>query len=86
MKHGDEIFGFFRGLSYAGAKSLIASLWSVDDEATQTLMMNFYTHLNSGESIGQSLQRAQKEMIGEGRPPWQWAAFQLNGDHSLAWQ
>ena len=42
---------------YAGSPSVIASLWSVDDEATGQLMVAFYTHLKEGLGGGSSTPR-----------------------------
>ena len=42
---GDDIVGLSSAFIYAGSPSVIASLWSVDDEATHALMVSFYSHL-----------------------------------------
>ena len=47
----------------AGATAAIASLWSVSDGGTQTLMDAFYTALNNGYSKAEALQRAQQALI-----------------------
>ena len=41
-KPGDELIGLTRSLIYAGAASVIVSLWSVDARSTQELMLEFY--------------------------------------------
>jgi CHAT domain-containing protein len=66
-----------------GARSTIASLWSVDDEATQVLMSRLYqnlvtTHLDKAESLKmaqQSFLRSTKY-----RSPFYWSAFVLVGN------
>lgn len=57
---GDGVFGLQRGFKKAGAKSLLMSLWKVDDRATQMLMSNFYEYFLSGKSKLESLILAQK--------------------------
>ena len=57
---GDGVFGLQRGFKKAGAKSLLMSLWKVDDTATQLLMTQFYKNLTSGMSKYESLRQAQK--------------------------
>lgn len=57
---GDGVFGLQRGFKKAGAKSLLMSLWKVDDEATHLLMTQFYKNLTSGMSKYESLKQAQR--------------------------
>lgn len=57
---GDGVFGLQRGFKKAGAKSLLMSLWKVDDKATQMLMTRFYANLVAGKGKAESLRDAQK--------------------------
>ena len=57
---GDGVFGLQRGFKKAGAKTLMMSLWKVDDKATQLLMSRFYSNLIAGKSKIESLRDAQK--------------------------
>jgi CHAT domain-containing protein len=75
---GDDVVGFTRGFLYAGARSLISSLWQVDDEATRDLMVNFYTNL-SEMSKDESLRQAQLKAKRQYPHPYYWAAFLLTG-------
>lgn len=56
----DGVFGLQRGFKKAGARSLMMSLWKVDDEATRILMPQFYKNMISGLSKYESLRQAQK--------------------------
>ncbi len=78
---GDDWVGLVRAFLYAGARSVVASLWPVDDRATATLMERFYTGLGSGRSKARSLADAQRSMLREPghANPFYWAAFQLSG-------
>lgn len=58
--NSDGVFGLQRGFKKAGVKSLMMSLWKVDDRATQVLMTKFYEHLLKGKSKIESLRLAQK--------------------------
>ena len=49
-----------RGFKKAGAKTLLMTLWKVDDKATSLLMSEFYRNLVSGESTYNALGKAQK--------------------------
>jgi hypothetical protein len=82
LSRGDEIVGLNRALIYAGAPSVMASLWSVDDASTRELMERFYTYLREGMSKAGALRAAQMEMIAEGTyaHPYYWAAFGVTGD------
>lgn len=71
----------------AGAKSAIASLWRVEDEATATLITQFYQHLRTGMSKAEALQAAQTEWLktyptGRYNHPGYWAPFILIGNWS----
>ena len=58
----DGIYGLQRGLKNAGAKCLIVSLWSVDDDATSLLMQSFYQHLQF-EDVHTAFMHAREELI-----------------------
>lgn len=75
---GDDVVGFTRGFLYAGARSLISSLWQVDDEATRDLMVNFYANV-SKMSKDEALRQAQIKIKKRYPHPYFWAAFLLTG-------
>ena len=77
---GDEIVSLNRAFIYAGASSVIASLWTVDDEATSLLMKSFYGHLKQGMNKAAALQAAQAETRRKYPHPYYWAGFVLTGD------
>lgn len=75
----EGVFGLQRGFKLAGAKSLLMSLWKVDDQATHLLMTEFYRQYISGKSKRQSLHLAQSVLreSEEFSDPFYWAAFIL---------
>lgn len=85
---GEGLFGLTRAFEYAGARSVLASLWKVDDDAALALMTRFYTNLKAGQPKDEALRSAQLALIRgseTGVParlslPVHWAAFQLDGD------
>ncbi|HZS75132.1 MAG TPA: CHAT domain-containing protein [Ktedonobacteraceae bacterium] len=88
---GDEQLGLGRAFLAAGAKSLIISLWPVEDHATNELMKCFYSNLLRGEDKTQALRTAQCSLLCQtGRTishPYFWAAFRLVGEGgSLDWR
>ncbi len=68
----------------AGAKSVVAALWKVDDDSTADLMKHFYTHLGQGEGKATALRDAKLDMLKQlgKRAPVYWAGFTLTGDGS----
>lgn len=79
---GEGLIGLTRAFHYAGARSVLASLWRVADESTADLMTSVYRHLRSGVTKDEALRRAQLEAIARPRTaaPFHWAAFTLSGD------
>ena len=80
QSRGDEIVGLNRAFIYAGASTVIASLWRVDDQATSLLMRSFYTHLKLGRGKAEALRMAQSETRRQYANPYYWAAFVLTGE------
>jgi CHAT domain-containing protein/Flp pilus assembly protein TadD len=78
---GEGLVGMTRGLMYAGALRVAVSLWAVDDRATSDLMQDFYKNLwQAKKSHAASLRDAQLAMWQEGKAPYYWAAFTLQGE------
>jgi CHAT domain-containing protein len=80
---GEGLIGLTRGFMYAGASSVVASLWKVDDEATAELMKHFYANmLQKGMRPAAALRAAQNTL--RQNPEWQsphfWASFTLQGE------
>jgi CHAT domain-containing protein len=75
---GDDVVGLTRGFLYAGTRSIVASLWSVDDQATAALMQAFYSNLASMNKR-EALRQAQIKTRVTFPHPFYWAAFQLTG-------
>ncbi len=89
-RHGEGLISLSRAFQVAGARSVLASRWNVDDRSTSELMIRFYRNLRDGLTKDEALRQAQLEFIrgpivvdGEARDfssPYYWAAFQLIGD------
>lgn len=76
---GDELLGLARGFFAAGSPSLLMSLWTVDDDATEQLMSEFYIHLRVSGSPASALRLAQLRLM-EAKPhPFFWSPFVLVG-------
>jgi len=78
---GEGIDGMNRAFFYAGASSVLMSLWPVNDQATYQLMERFYMHLRSNESIAGALKKAKLELLSSKvlSHPYYWAGFVISG-------
>lgn len=72
---GDEMMSLVRAFFLAGTRSVVASLWAVEDDTGSGLMRSFYEGVIRGENLPRALRQAQLAMIREGSPPYQWAPF-----------
>ena len=82
MHQGHPINLFARGFLGAGARSVLVSLWAIDDEATMEFMKFFYRQLVNGKSASEALNEAMKSMRESDRfsAVKYWAPFVLIGD------
>lgn len=76
---GDEMVSISRAFMQAGADNIMASLWSVQDEATRDLMVEFYDNLFQGKSKADALRNAQMKLLKKNSDPYLWAPFVLSG-------
>ncbi|MCB0502613.1 MAG: CHAT domain-containing protein, partial [Bacteroidetes bacterium] len=83
--NGEGIMNLVWGIHYAGASSVVATLWNTYDKASAELMQSFYGHLKKGESKDEALRQAKLDYIEKhGMKPDQWAPFIYIGDPSPA--
>jgi CHAT domain-containing protein len=79
LEAGEGVYGLQRAFLVAGAKVLIMSMFKVDDDATQKLMLKFYQKwLNTG-NMRQSFVDAKKELRVDYSDPIFWGAFMMIG-------
>jgi CHAT domain-containing protein/tetratricopeptide (TPR) repeat protein len=78
---GEGLIGMTRAFLYAGASSVVVSLWQVDDVSTSDLMVGFYSQLKAGLDRSDALRNAKLELIERSRywHPYFWAPFILVG-------
>jgi len=76
---GDEIMGLNRSFLIAGTKTLISTLWNIDDAATYTMMKEFYRRYHPGGNKAETFRTALLKMKTEFPDYRYWAAFQLSG-------
>lgn len=87
VKTGEGVMSLRRAFRIAGAESVLASHWKVDDEATQLLMTEFMRRWRAGEPRAQAWRAAQLSLRSQHSAkrgiafsnPYFWAAFTLTG-------
>jgi CHAT domain-containing protein/tetratricopeptide (TPR) repeat protein len=72
--------GFTAPLLLGGAQAVVATQWDLSDRAASEIMSEFHRQLNSGADAGAALVAAKRKLLQRGRPPSEWAVFQLIGD------
>jgi tetratricopeptide (TPR) repeat protein len=78
---GEGTMGMGRAFQYAGAKSVLMSLWSVSETASVDLVESFFKHLKEGKSKLKALKLAREEIRKAGYDhPFYWAPFILMGE------
>ena len=80
---GEGVLGVAAAFFAAGARSLVASIWEVDDRATADLMERFYDGLADGKTVAAALRAAQLEARKEKPHPFYWAGFVVIGDGDM---
>src|SRR5260370_16313338 len=65
---GEGMIGLTRAFIYAGADSVVVSLWNVNDAATADLMRGFYENLKRGLPKDEALRQAKLKLLSSPRP------------------
>src|SRR5579883_2429424 len=81
VAHGDELVGLMRGLLSAGARSLLLTLWDVNDRATLEFMSAFYRGWRSGLAKDEAVRQAMAAVREQWPHPYYWAPFVLIGSN-----
>jgi CHAT domain-containing protein len=80
------VLGLGRGFFYAGAKSVVASLWNLNDQSTSQVISAFYASLADGQPKAAALQSAKAQYLQDAKvaayrkSPYYWAGLTYYGD------
>lgn len=81
---GEGVFSLARSFMYAGAPSVVMSLWKVNDLSTSRLMPYFYKNLADGKHKDAALHQAKTQFLKDSnleyRHPFYWSSFVVLGD------
>lgn len=80
IRNGEGVYGLQRAFQTAGAETVLMSLWKVDDQATQALMVEFYKYWLKVKDKAEALSLAQKAIKVKYPHPFYWGAFVLVGE------
>ena len=84
IQNGEGVLSLARAFTYAGAKSIVSTLWSVNEKSTSDIIGSFYAHLKTGMSKDEAIHQAKLDYLGlnQNVHPFYWAAFTAVGDMS----
>lgn len=81
---GEGVLSLARGFFYSGSKSVVSSLWEVNDQSTAQIMTSFYKNLKEGETKSEALNNAKRAYLNthelSDQSPYYWSSFVLIGD------
>jgi len=85
LRKGQGMLSLSKGFYYAGAKSIVNTLWKINDKSTVKLMEYFYEGLSKGKSKKSALREAKLKYLETTeddllKHPYYWAAFVVSGD------
>ncbi|MFK7748723.1 MAG: CHAT domain-containing protein [Kordia sp.] len=87
LKKGEGVMSLARGFFNAGAKSVISSLWNINEKASSEIIQEFYKNIVAGDTKSEALQKAKLSYIQNNKntseaSPYYWSALTLTGDIS----
>jgi CHAT domain-containing protein len=86
---GEGILSLARGFLYAGSRSVVMSMWSVEDRSASAVIRSFYKNLRSGQNKSSALRHARLKFLrsaDQGRShPYYWSALVIYGDDTPLW-
>jgi len=81
---GEGVLSLARGFFYSGSKSVVSSLWNVNDQSTSDVMTNFYKNLKKGQTKSEAINNAKRKYLSthslSEQSPYYWSSFILIGD------
>lgn len=82
MIEGEGVLSLARAFLGAGAKTVVANLWPVDDQYASVLFGRFYHHMASGHTVSSAMKKARSDLVAAKYPAFAWAGYMVIGDSS----
>ena len=86
---GEGILSLARGFLYAGSRSVVMSMWAVDDNSASEVMRSFYRNMRSGQTKSTALRSARLRYLRSADQtrshPYFWSALVIYGDDAPLW-
>jgi CHAT domain-containing protein len=86
IKKGEGVFSLARGFLQSGSKSVISSLWNVNDKSNAEITLSFYNYIKNGQSKSAALRQAKLDYLKthslSEASPYYWSSLILIGDDS----
>lgn len=87
LKKGEGVMSLARGFFNAGAKSVVSSLWDINEKASTEIIQEFYKNIVAGNTKSEALQKAKIAYIQNHKntseaSPYYWSALTLTGDET----
>lgn len=85
LKKGEGVMSLARGFFNAGAKSVVSSLWDINEKASNDIIQEFYKNMLNGDSKSEALQKAKLTYIAQNKntseaSPYYWSGLTITGD------
>ncbi|WP_046757868.1 CHAT domain-containing protein [Kordia jejudonensis] len=85
LKKGEGVMSLARGFFNAGAKSVVSSLWDINEKASNDIIQEFYKNIINGDTKSEALQKAKLTYIEQNKntseaSPYYWSALTITGD------
>ncbi len=84
MQKGEGVMSLSRGFFYGGAKSVVASLWNVNEQSNNEILVSFYKNLDQGQKKSKALNNAKRDYLmthqNSELSPYYWSSIILTGD------
>ena len=80
VMEGEGVANFARAFQYAGARSVVVSLWEVKSKVGREYMVKFYSYLKGGKGRAEALRLARQDIKKDYPDPFLWAVFILHGE------